>query len=175
MKYFFDTEFIEYPNTIDLISIGMVSDDGAEYYAVSSEYDFKKASPWVVQNVIKPIHNEMGISKQIPIQTFHHQYGKSIAQIRQEILDFVCYPKYPDGNPEFWAYYSAYDWCVFCWIFGRMIDLPKGFPMYCKDLKQLYDHYKMTKKPKDPVGEHNALVDARWNRELYRYIQDYHG
>jgi hypothetical protein len=24
-------------------------------------------------------------------------------------------------------------------LFGRMIDLPKGFPMYCKDLKQMLD------------------------------------
>jgi hypothetical protein len=28
MKYFLDTEFIEQPNTIELISIGIVAEDG---------------------------------------------------------------------------------------------------------------------------------------------------
>lgn len=43
------------------------------------------------------------------------------------------------AQPEFYAYYADYDWVVFCSLFGRMIDLPKGFPMYCKDLKQSFD------------------------------------
>jgi hypothetical protein len=30
---------------------------------------------------------------------------------------------------------------VFCWLFGKMMDLPtsSGFPMYCYDLKQKLD------------------------------------
>jgi hypothetical protein len=41
--------------------------------------------------------------------------------------------------PEFYGYYCDYDWVVFCWIFGKMNNLPKGFPMYCRDLKQTLD------------------------------------
>jgi hypothetical protein len=26
------------------------------------------------------------------------------------------------------------------------------------------------KHPADPEGEHNALVDARWNRDLYAFL-----
>ena len=37
MKIFFDTEFIEDGKTIDLISIGMVREDGETYYASSPE------------------------------------------------------------------------------------------------------------------------------------------
>ena len=33
MKYWIDTEFIERPCTIDLISIGLVAEDGREFYA----------------------------------------------------------------------------------------------------------------------------------------------
>jgi len=39
----------------------------------------------------------------------------------------------------FYAYYADYDWVVFAQLFGKMKDLPKGFPMYCKDLKQSLD------------------------------------
>ena len=58
----FDTEFIQYrldladgrrvPVT-ELISIGMINDDGQEYYAVSSEFNLKAAQEnrWVRDNV----------------------------------------------------------------------------------------------------------------------------
>jgi hypothetical protein len=52
MKYYFDTEFIEDGKTIDLISIGIVADDGREYYAINENCDFSKASDWVKENVI---------------------------------------------------------------------------------------------------------------------------
>jgi len=32
-----------------------------------------------------------------------------------------------------------YDWVLFCSLFGRMVELPKGFPMYMRDLKQMLD------------------------------------
>ena len=39
MRIFYDTEFLDDGKTIDLISIGMVAEDGRELYAVSSEFD----------------------------------------------------------------------------------------------------------------------------------------
>ena len=53
MKYFLDTEFIEGTQkswfgintkpTIDLISIGIVAEDGREYYAISKDFNLKEA------------------------------------------------------------------------------------------------------------------------------------
>ena len=43
MKFFYDTEFIEDGTTIDLISVGVVGEDGREFYAVSTEFDPGKA------------------------------------------------------------------------------------------------------------------------------------
>ena len=45
MRYWVDTEFIAKPCTIDLVSIGLVAEDGREFYAESSEADWSKASP----------------------------------------------------------------------------------------------------------------------------------
>jgi hypothetical protein len=59
MKYFLDTEFIEQPCTIQLISIGLVAEDGREFYAISNEFDVNLASPWVMENVIKPMREEL--------------------------------------------------------------------------------------------------------------------
>ena len=58
MKYFIDTEFLEgtqkesfptslfrknTPPTIDLISIGIVDENGREYYAISKDFNLKEA------------------------------------------------------------------------------------------------------------------------------------
>lgn len=70
-------------------------------------------------------------------------------------------------NPEFWGYYADYDWVVFCWLFGSMVDLPEGWPMYCKDYKQLIDYAGL--KISQPVNaQHHALLDAAWLRDSFR-------
>ena len=51
MKYFFDTEFSENGSTIDLISIGIVAEDGREFYAQNSECKFDNANDFVWRNV----------------------------------------------------------------------------------------------------------------------------
>ena len=52
MRYFYDTEFIEDGRTIELISIGVVAEDGREYYAVSTEFDPERAGSWVRAHVL---------------------------------------------------------------------------------------------------------------------------
>ena len=52
MRYFIDTEFIEDGFTIDLISIGIVCEDGREFYAINSDCNLDRASDWVKTNVI---------------------------------------------------------------------------------------------------------------------------
>ena len=43
MKFWFDTEFIEDGKTIDLISIGIVAEDGRTFYAESLECEYDRA------------------------------------------------------------------------------------------------------------------------------------
>ena len=52
MKIWLDTEFIDNGKTIELLSVGMVREDGAEYYAVCSDTDQSKACDWVKVNVL---------------------------------------------------------------------------------------------------------------------------
>src|SRR2546421_4731127 len=51
MRYFIDTEFIEDGKTIDLISIGIVCEDGRELYLQSLSFNHAKANEWVKENV----------------------------------------------------------------------------------------------------------------------------
>lgn len=157
MKYFLDTEFIEKPSTIDLISIGIVAEDGREYYAVSTEFDGTEASDWVHENVISLLPRD------------EDPAWKNRMQIEKEILEFVG----DDPNPQFWGYYADYDWVVFCWLFGPMIELPKHFPKFCRDLKQLLVENGNPKSPIDKGEEHNALADARWIKRTYEWLKEH--
>ena len=258
MKYFLDTEFHEYKkkpligkaiDTIELISIGIVSEDSREYYAICNEFDVNTAwnNEWLKDNVLKPIYRELRLEElneiydeSICIETYFrdknykkelirllNKYGKSKNQIAEEVFNFVnpdlafhvsgyCNSELREGGrlydhfekhnvtlidnryvaqPQFYAYYADYDWVVFCWLFGRMIGLPKGFPMYCIDLKQILDEKEKElmsdidfrrevfmnsgedfSNIKTLIGfpkqenEHNALDDAKWNRELHLFI-----
>ncbi len=180
MKYFIDTEFKEKPNTIDLISIGIVDENGKEFYALNRDLNLKEVwkDDWLNENVLRPIYQEhfsgdMRNRFQFTYRTMKmifKESGKSKEEIKHEILTFMNY--FNTTPIEFYGYYADYDWVVFCWIFGRMIDLPKGMPMYCRDLKQIMDELNLDKEWKqkncpDPKGEHNALVDAKWNLEFY--------
>lgn len=155
MKYFLDTEFIEDGRTIELISIGIVSEGAREYYAISSEFDESKANDWVKENVLRKL--EPGI-----VRTTKRTMAK-------QIVDFITANGQFKEGFEFYGYFADYDWVVFCQLFGTMMDLPEGFPMYCRDIKQLCDDLG---NPKLPIQhfEHNALSDAKWNREAYEFL-----
>jgi len=154
MKSWFDTEFIEDGKTIDLLSIGIVREDGQEYYAVSRDADLSKASDWVKENVLSKMSFDG---------------AKPRHQIREEVEKFLR----ADGTkPEIWGYYADYDWVVLCQLFGRMIDLPKGFPMYCRDVKQLCAEVGNPTLPKQGIGEHHALFDANWTKEAWAFCEE---
>jgi len=236
------------PPTIDLISIGIVAEDGRELYLISKDFNLDEAwnrfqldqghgdqrnDPpkkvyWLRENVLRPIFYEL-MGKDIQFHDIDRNFtkshfralikhhGKTNAEIVEEVVRFVMpsseevpgidFMQYQElySRPKFYGYYSDYDWVVFCWLFGKMIDLPKGFPMYCIDLKQMFDEKmsgdligkNQTLDPRELVelralpdlksrlkwlknssrvypkqsNEHNALADAKWNLELYKFLQ----
>jgi hypothetical protein len=177
-KYFLDTEFIENGKTIDLISIGIVSEGGDTYYAVNDSCEFFRASEWVMENVIKP-HVGCYERRETGSKVFEYYLNaqksvKSREQIVQDILDFIP----PESNPEFWGYYADYDWIVFCQLFGTMMDLPDGYPMYCRDLKQEIDSIekdyllKIELPPQAEDLNHHALSDACWEKDCYTLVNE---
>lgn len=150
MRIWFDTEFVEDGKTIDLLSIGMVREDGVTYYAEPLEADRSKASEWVAQNVIPHLTGPV----------------KPRDQIAAEIVEFA------GDAPEFWAYYCSYDWVALCQIFGTMMDLPNGWPLFCRDLQQVRTERGIKDLLPQDSQEHNALADAIWTRDAFLHIAE---
>jgi len=170
MRYFLDTEFLETGSTIELISIGIVAEDGREFYAENSEFNWYNATDWLNENV-KPHLWGSAISPDMRTMwsSFDIAGGFLMRSSFEKLIWEFCKPSVY-GKPEFWGYYADYDWVVFCWLFGRMIDLPVSFPKYCRDLKQWADDLGL-KIPPPPGIEHHALIDARWNKEAYDFLK----
>lgn len=165
MKYFMDTEFIEDGKYIDLLSIGIVAEDGRKLYLEAMEADFNMANDWVKANVIPHMH-DCKLPGDCVMGDLCPVVDKN--DMKRTILAFMDPQKY--GDPEIWGYYADYDWVVFCQIFGTMVDLPRGFPMYCLDLKQLSMMLGNPEHPKQTSTEHNAMADALYNQELYQFL-----
>lgn len=154
-RYFFDTEFIEDGVTIDLLSIGIVCDDGREFYAQNRDADLDKASEWVRDNVFPGLRD-------CPDDQILHK-----SQIAEAVESFIEEGR---DTPEFWAYYGDYDWVVLCQLYGTMMNLPEGWPMFAMDVKQLAVSVGVHQLPDQTTGEHNALNDARWTKESWEYL-----
>jgi hypothetical protein len=166
MRYYLDTEFHETGTTIELISIGIVAEDGRQLYCESSEYDWSQASDWLKENVKPHLWSQAKDKREFNAWIRDGNIGGLMPRnhIAIDVKRF-CDPDIY-GKPEFWGYYADYDWVVFCWLFGSMIALPKGFPMFCNDLKQDADRLGI-RFPKMDAGEHHALSDAIWNKEMH--------
>jgi len=145
MRTCFDTEFIDDGKTIELLSIGMVGAGGQTYYAEPAETDRSRACPWVTANVLPHLTGPV----------------KPRAMIAQEIIDFA------GDEPEFWAYYAAYDWVALCQLYGRMLDVPKHWPHFVRDLRPLIGPGELMRLAPIKGVQHNALADAMQLHEAY--------
>ena len=184
MRIYYDCEFSESGyGRVDLISIGMKRQDGAEYYAVAADgWSPDTCNDFVREHVLPQLGDSPRVTR---------------AQIAADIIQFVEETR-PDlatesarrrralggtlpttagvgrtyfaAPPEWWGYYVAYDHVLLSQLFGRMIDLPKGWPFFSRDIIQLCKHLGNPELPKQGPGEHNALADARHNKVMHEYL-----
>jgi len=175
MKYFLDSEFFEDGyKRIDLIAIALVCDDGREYYAVAKDgWNPFGVSEWLMENVLPFLSPSGERAEFLDTNQYLSQTQipwRSREQIKQDLTEFIL----PNDKtkPEFWGYFSDYDWVLFCQLFGRMLDLPQHFPKYCNDVKQFQELLlvKKSEMPKQASGNHNALHDARHIKVMHDYL-----
>lgn len=177
MNYYIDLEFYENGIQIFLISIAIVCEDGRELYYENADFywDHVPEDHWIQKNVRPHLWTEnYEMGPDTPAQFDVTESGVSDERFIARRIESFCLR--PDKcNPVFHSYFSAYDWVAFCQIFGSMSDLPRGFPMFCMDLKQMMverglgGEWKQKHCP-DPQDEHHALADARWNKKLHECI-----
>jgi len=148
VRYFYDTEFIEDGVTIDLVSIGVVDENGREFYAVSTEFDPDRAGPWVREHVLS----------KLPPQS--DKAWRDRAAIRGDLLRFLSAQ---GERVELWAWFAAYDHVALAQLWGAMPALPRPIPRFTRDLRQRWEDVGKPVLPAAPDDAHDALADARHN------------
>lgn len=164
MRVWLDTEFIdkewEMSANTDLISIGLVREDGKELYLENAGVSRHKmnADPWLSKHVTPKLSDDPKVRLWVP-------------EIAEELKSFCS-----DIRPHFWAYYASYDFFLLCKIFGGLMNFPKGWTRYCGDTKQYIMHLGLGDElpdapAQDPKTKHHALEDAKWLKELHLWYE----
>ncbi|HTE56970.1 MAG TPA: 3'-5' exoribonuclease [Kofleriaceae bacterium] len=185
----YDFEFLENGRTIEVISIGMVADDGREYYAVNSDapWDRIKGHQWLMDNVWPhlPLRGHKSglatvgdgiVTKLLEpgVVDTSDSRVKPHWVIANEVRDFIqaAQEDVDQSTVELWANYGAYDHVALAQLWGPMIRLPKGVPMFTNDIQQEARRLRVgwDELPKQESGEHNALADARHNQVVRRWL-----
>jgi 3' exoribonuclease, RNase T-like len=157
VRFFYDCEFIEDGRTIDLVSIGVVREDGSEYYAVSTEFDSSRANPWVRRHVLDQLPSPADSA------------WRDRASIRDSLMDFFVAGG--PGRVELWAWISAYDHVCLAQLWGDMRALPAIVPRFTHDLRQRWEDAGAPPMPPPPRDRHDALADARHNLARWQVIE----
>jgi 3'-5' exoribonuclease-like protein len=156
VRFFYDCEFIEDGITIDLVSIGVVDEDGREFYAVSTEFDPTRAIEWVRRNVLDKLPAPADPA------------WRSLERIRAELLAFLTEPNEPI---ELWAWMSAYDHVALAQLWGDMRALPRPVPRFTHELRQRWEDAGSPALPGIGTDQHDALADARHNLARWQAIE----
>lgn len=172
MLYALDTEFMEDGRTIELLSIGLVAEDGRELYLENVCANRHKANPWVREHVLPHLHpldcpddGHEDCPLSMPTSTDGVYAPDTWAQyggLQGRIVRFC------GQSPTFLTYYGAYDWVALCQLFGPMMDLPKDWPMYAHDLRSMLDRIGRQDVTQPDDMPHHALSDAQWIMETYK-------
>lgn len=152
-RFFFDTEFMDCGDHVELVSIGVVG-CGREYHAVNANADFTHANAWVRENVIKHLPEDAAL-------------WKTPGQMRDELAALLQV----GPSVEMWAWYGGYDWVLFCQLFGGMMALPSYIHQFVYDLKQYAMMLGNPVLPRQAGRVHDALEDARWNQQVYEFLR----
>ena len=145
-RYFYDCEFIEDGRTIELVSIGVIAQDGREFYAVSTEFNPDRAAPWVRRHVLTKLPPPSD------------RAWRTRTAIRMQLYAFLAAPGLPI---ELWAWYAAYDHVVLAQLWGSMPELPPDVPRLTREIRQHWETAGSPAIPGPGADRHDALADAR--------------
>lgn len=144
------------------ISLGMVTNTKKELYIINSDFPEVFWSDWLNQNVRPALRSSL-----TPEYEIHEMAEKDMgAFVYSWLKSFDC------ENIELIGYYADYDHVIFSRLFGEMIDLPRGLPMWSRDIKQWIKDCRNPKIPFAAEIEHHALADARHNKRMHQWLKN---
>ena len=180
MKVFYDSEFTGLHQHSTLISIGLVAENNEQFYAEFADYDATQCDEWIQDNVIK--HTQWLINGTIlfngPLtdnkEGYTSVYGNK-KQIQEKLTEWLQQFE----TIEIWADCYAYDWVLFCELFGGARNIPQNIFYMPADISTLFqlkgldmdtDREAFCSLKPETSLKHNALYDALLIRSCYQQL-----
>jgi len=173
MRIFMDFEYTGLHQEASPISIGLVSEDGRYFYGEFTDFEQHQVTLWVQENVI----NNLVLTRERTdmrgyVRTGEYATHHNRVAVRDNgngiLLALLSWFSELNDTAEMWGDCLAYDWVLFCQIFGGAFKIPPSIYYIPFDICTLF---KL--KGIDPdisreefaglVGggkKHNALHDA---------------
>jgi hypothetical protein len=172
VKIFFDTEFTGLRNGTTLISIGLVAENGKTFYAELTDYDQCQVDDWIQKNVIENLIVHPERDHYYKVTDTDEIYKSNTSGVAYRL--FVWLQQFE--KVEMWSDCLAYDWVLFCQLFGSALNIPHNVYYIPFDICTL-----MKIKGVDPdinreefagmTGKkHNALHDAKVIKVCYEKL-----
>lgn len=128
MRIYFDTEFTGLQQYTSLISIGLISETGKTFYAELTDYKKPLVDHWIQNRVVDNLRlNDFpDNSSNASPQTGYEVKGdaKYVADLLADWLVLFS-DKGKDDSVEMWSDCLAYDWMLFCQLWGHAFYIPK--------------------------------------------------
>ena len=197
MKIFFDTEFTGLHQNTSLISIGLISEDGKEFYAEVSDFDKLQVNEWLEESVIKNLYVKQWIEEETKNFTvIEKKPSKEFLETKPRGKIFWKKENFYGEVPfeelkrhleawfnqfervEIWSDCLSYDWVLFCQIFGHAFNIPKNVYYIPFDIctmmkiKNIDADISREEFINNSVEgkKHNALYDAKVIKKCYEKL-----
>lgn len=177
-RIFLDTEFTGLHQYTTLISIGLAAESGEIFYAQLDDYDREQVDPWIEENVLPLLSEGLSNAEYThtkPVMLCHGIMVEVSKAFRRWIKQFGG-----ENSVEIWADVMAWDWVLFCEVFGGALALPEQVHYIPRDLSTLlwlkgidpdiareelgsvdWSH------PKLKLAKHHALYDALLEKDIF--------
>lgn len=174
-KIFFDCEFTGLHQKTSLISIGLIAENGFTFYAELTYYDNKQVNDWIRDNVLSQLRFDGSFSAP-KLDYEHHAMSASVIDISFCLREWLGQWE----SVEMWSDCLAYDWVLFCELFGGAMEIPKNVYYIPFDISTLLlflgvdpDVSREEFAGLSGDKKHNALWDAKVIKACYDKLNKY--
>lgn len=169
MKIFLDTEFTGLHRDATLISVGLIAEDGDEFYAELTDYDKNQVDYWLQENVIANLWYE---SNKVEFKNTTNYYRGKKEYIALKLKKWLA--KYE--TIEWVSDVAHYDFVLLIdLLYGKAINIPyltHGASIH--DINQdIAKHYNISEleafdlSREEILAKHNIEIDGLKHNALY--------
>jgi hypothetical protein len=176
MRIFFDTEFTGLHQETTLISIGLAAENKREFYAEFTDFDKSQIDDWLRDNVLNNLIYKYDDNRAFTDGSHTGRNGNQIyvaGELEEWLNSF-------NERIEMWSDCLAYDWVLFCQLWGHAFKIPDNIYYIPFDLSTLFKVKGIDSdiNREEFIGwsnkqnKHNSLWDAKVIKECYRKLME---